>query len=289
MTRITQMAMTNNSLANLQTSLGRVQKLQEQASSGKRIGVPSDDPQATASSMVLRSAQSSNDQYTRNGQYANSRLSTADNALQSINASMQRVRSLVVRSQNGALDDNARAGISAEITQLKSEIIDHYNTQYLGRPVFGGLVAGGQAIDDSGTYIGDGAPVMAKLSDSASVRVDVDGASVGADTVPGMLDQIASDVLQSDGTAQADLDALDGVLNKISIATANVGAAETRVSNTLNLNSSRSVDLTNSIAQNESVDLAEVLTKVAAQQVAYQSALGVTAKINQTSLLDFLR
>ena len=289
MTRITQLAMTTNSLANLQTSLTKVQRLQEQASSGKRIGVPSDDPQATASSMVLRSAQSANDQYTRNGQYANSRLSTADNALQSINAQMQQVRQLVVRSQSGALDDNARAAISAQITQLKSEMIDHYNTQYLGRPVFGGTVAGGKAIDDTGTYIGDGNPVMAKLSGSASVRVDVDGASIGADAVPGMLDQIASNVLLSDGTAQADLDAIDDVLSKISIATANVGAAETRVSDTLSLNSSRSVDLTNSIAQNESIDLAEVLTKVAAQQVAYQSALGVTAKINQTSLLDFLR
>jgi flagellar hook-associated protein 3 FlgL len=289
MTRITQLAMTTNSLANLQASLTKVQKLQEQASSGKRIGLPSDDPQATASSMVLRSAQSANNQYTRNGQYANSRLSTADSALQSISAQLQQVRSLVVRSQSGAMDDNARAAISAQITQIKSEVIDHYNTQYLGRPVFGGTVAGGKAIDDSGTYIGDGTAVMAKLSGSASVRVDVDGASIGADTVPGMLDQVAADVLQTDGTAQADLDAIDDVLSKISIATANVGAAETRVSDTLNLNSSRSVDLTNSIAQNESIDLAEVLTKVAAQQVAYQSALGVTAKINQTSLLDFLR
>ena len=289
MTRITQLAMTTNSLANLQTSLTKVQKLQEQASSGKRVSVPSDDPQAAASSMVLRSAQTANEQYARNGQYANSRLGAADSAIQSINAQLQQVRQLVVRSQSGAMDDGARAAISAQITQIKSGLIDQYNTQYLGRPVFGGTAAGGKAIDDTGTYVGDGNPVMAKLSGSASVRVDVDGASIGADTVPGMLDQLASDVRQTDGTAQADLDAIDDVLSKISVATANVGAAETRVNDALTLNSSRSVDLTNSIAQNESIDLAEVLTKVAAQQVAYQSALGVTAKINQTSLMDFLR
>jgi flagellar hook-associated protein 3 FlgL len=289
MARITQLSMSNTALAGLQANLNRVQALQAQASSGLRIQVPSDDPQGTATAMQMRSQQAADAQYSTNADFATSRLNSADTALQSLSDQVRVVRNLVLQSQNGSLSDGARSALSDQITQAKATVASLYNTQYLGQPVFGGTSSTGTALDDSNNYVGDGNPVMVRISGSSTVRVDVDGASVGADTLPGVLDQLAANVTDPAGAPQSDLDALDGVLAGISTALGGVGAAELRVTNTSNLVSAHSLDLTASIAQTTQADLAEVLTKFSSQQVAYQAALGVAAKINQTSLLDFIQ
>jgi flagellar hook-associated protein 3 FlgL len=288
MGRITQLSMSNTALAGLQANLNRVQALQAQAASGLRIQVPSDDPQGTASAMQMRSQQAADAQYTSNGEFATSRLNTADNALQALSSQVRAARNLVLNSQNGSLSDGARAALGDQITQIKATVAGLYNTQYLGRPVFGGTSPSGAALDDSNNYVGDGNPVMVRISSSSSVRVDVDGASIGADTLPGVLDQLAADMTNPGGAPQGDLDLLDGVLAGMSTALGGVGAAQSRVTTTGNLVSAHSLDLTASIAQTTQADLAEVLTKFSSQQVAYQAALGVAAKINQTSLLDFI-
>jgi flagellar hook-associated protein 3 FlgL len=289
MARITQLSMTNTALAGLQANLNRVQKLQAQASSGLRIQVPSDDPQGTATAMQMRSQQAADAQYTSNAGFAASRLNAADTALQSLSRQVTDVRNLVLGSQNGSLSDGARTALSNQITQIKATVAGLYNTQYLGQPVFGGTSAAGVALDPSNAYVGDGNPVMVRISASATVRVDVDGTTIGADTLPGVLDQLALNVTGTAGAPQSDLDLLDSVLGGISAALGAVGAAEKRVTTTGDLVSAHSLDLTASIARTEQADLAEVLTKFSSQQVAYQAALGVAAKINQTSLLDFIQ
>jgi flagellar hook-associated protein 3 FlgL len=289
MTRVTQLSMSNASLAGLQASLATVQNLQAQASSGKRIQVPSDDPQGTSISMQLRSQQAADTQYGRNSDFANARLGVVDTALQAMSAQLIAARSLVVSSQDGQRSSSSRAALSSQITQIKDQMTALYNSQYLGRPVFGGTSRSGATLDSSNTYVGDGNPVMVQLSATTTVRVDVDGASIGADKVPALMDQLATNAAAAGGSPQSDLNDLDAVLAQVSTAIGNVGAAETRVTTTSGLVSASSADLTTTISHNEEADLAEVLTKFASQQIAYQTALGVAAKINQTSLLDFLR
>ena len=289
MTRITQLSMSNMSLAGLQASLLRVQQLEAQASSGKRIQAPSDDPQGTAISMNLRSQQAADTQYTANADFATARLQVADTALTDLNDQLRSVRKLLIASQNGAVATTARSALSSQITETVASITSLYNSQYLGRPVFGGTAASDSAIDSSGTYVGDGNPVMVRLSATTTVRVDIDGSSIGADTAPAMLTQFAANVALATGAPQSDLDLMDGLLDQVTTALGHVGAYEGQVTTTSAAVSAHSMDLTTSISHNESADLAEILTKFASQQVAYQTAIGVAAKIQQTSLADFLR
>jgi flagellar hook-associated protein 3 FlgL len=289
MTRITQLSMANMSLAGLQANLGSVQQLQGQAASGRRIQAPSDDPQGTAISMTLRSQQAADTQYTANADFATARLGAADTALKDLNAQFRSVRSLLIASQNGSANSDSRAAMADQITQAVSSVTALYNTQYLGRPIFGGTSNTDSAIDASGAYVGDGTAVMVRLSATTSVRVDVDGASIGADSAPGLLTQLALNVAQPTGAAQSDLDLMDTLMSTVTTALGGVGALEGQVTTTTAAVSAHSMDLTTSISHNESADLAEILTKFASQQVAYQTAVGVAAKIQQTSLLDFLR
>ena len=119
--------------------------------------------------------------------------------------------------------------------------------------------------------------------------MDVDGASIGADSFSALFDQLSTDVGTSGGAPQSDIDAIDALLQKVSTATGTVGANETLVTNTGTTITLRAQDLQASINQNEGADLAETATLFSAAQVAYQTAVGVAAKIQSTSLADFLR
>lgn len=287
--RVTQMSLTNTTLAGIQTSLTNVQKYAAQASSGKRINLPSDDPQGTAVSMQLRAELSATNQYTSNGEFATNRLNTIDSTLQQISTQLQQARSDVVTSQDGETSDTTRAALSADVDGIKNALIGLYNTQYLGRPVFGGTSSTDTAVAADGTYVGDGNPVMVQLNATTQVRVDVDGASIGADSFSALFDQLSTDVGTSGGAPQSDIDAIDALLQKVSTATGTVGANETLVTNTGTTITLRAQDLQASINQNEGADLAETATLFSAAQVAYQTAVGVAAKIQSTSLADFLR
>jgi flagellar hook-associated protein 3 FlgL len=276
------------SLAGLQASLAQVQAVQSQASSGKRIQVPSDDPHGTAISMQLRTESAADDTYSANISFANGRLGTLDDTLQTLNTRVQQVRSIVINAQGGEMDSNSLTSLSAQIEQIKPELVSLYNTQYLGRPVFGGTSSSNQAIDDTGAYVGDDNPVMTRISAVSTVRVDVPGSSIGADKISSLMDQLSSDVAAGN-PPQSDLSQLDDVLNGLTTALGNVGAVENRVTQQSDLVSQNTIDLQSAIATNEDADLASVLTQFSSQQVAYQTALGIAGKISQTSLLDFLQ
>ncbi|GAB3241734.1 flagellin N-terminal helical domain-containing protein [Kineosporia babensis] len=285
MARVTTLGQMNQSLAQIQASMTATNKLQEQAASGKRVNKPSDDPTAAAISMQLRNQQAANVQYARSADYANGQLGTVDSTLQSIFSRLNQVRSNVVATA-GTSSQQSRSALSAQVEQIKGELQGLYNTQYQGRSIFGGTSAVG-AVDADGNYTGDGNAVLVRLNASSTVRVDVDGTSIGAGEFSALLDDISAGIL--DGTAADRLGDLDGLMDQVITATGRVGAVQNRVTSSVSAIAKQNNDLTVSLAQNEDVDFAEVLTKFSSQQVAYQAALGVTARINQTSLLDFLQ
>jgi flagellar hook-associated protein 3 FlgL len=287
--RVTQGIISASTLRGLQSNLGRLQDIQAQLSSGKRIAVPSDDPSGTASAMTYRSRQAADAQYLRNIDQATARLNVTDTTMTSISDRLRSVRQLLVQANNGAISAESRTALAAQATALKSEIIDLYNTTYLDRPIFAGTIPGSQAVDNTGTYVGNDQPVTTRISGDSTIRVDVKGTDVAADTVPALLDRIATDLASGTAIPQADFDDLDAVSSTVLQALGDIGARAARVDATRQNVDSQRLDLTARISENEDVDLPATIMNLQSQQVAYQSALGASAKILQTSLLDYLR
>ena len=288
--RVTQGSINASTLRGLQMSLGRVQDLQAQLSSGKRIQVPSDDPSATASAMTYRSQQAADEQYLRNVDQVSARLGVTDDTLTSLSDRLRDVRQLMVQAQSGAISNEARTALSAQASAVRDEVVGLFNTTYLDRPVFGGTVPGQQAVDPAtGAYVGNDAPIVSRISHDATIRVDVKGTDVGADTTPALLDRIVTDLASPSGVPAADFTDLDAEMSKVLQTLGDVGARSARVETTKTNVQSHSLDLKSRISENEDVDLPATIMNLQAQQVGYQSALGASAKILQTSLLDFLK
>jgi flagellar hook-associated protein 3 FlgL len=239
--------------------------------------------------MTFRSQRAAGEQHLRNIEQATGRLNVTDDALTSMSGRLRAVRELMIQSRSGAINGEARSALAAQIGAIRGEVVDLYNTRYLDRPVFAGTAPGSFAVDPaSGTYVGDDGRVEARISRDATVRVDVPGTEVGADTVPELLTRIAGSVAAGAVTA-ADFDDLDASVSKVLQALGDVGARGARIGTTKAAVDATRLELTSRISMQEEVDLPETIMNLSAQQVAYQAALGAAAKIQQTSLADFLR
>src|SRR5947209_12879660 len=182
--RITQRSVVLTSLNGLNVNLAAVNKLQQQLSSGKQIGQPSDDPTGTNTAMLTRQSQAGNAQHARNISDGRTFLDATDSALQTMLDQVRRVRTLTVQALNGgALDANSQADIATEVSGIRESLLGQANQLVQGRPLFGGATSGSQAYDaTTGAYTGVGGangipvqPVNRRVSDVEAIRVDITG------------------------------------------------------------------------------------------------------------------
>lgn len=310
--RITQNSMNRTQLMGLDNSLARLQKTQEQLTSGKRLNRPSDSPVDTVSSMRFRADQQALEQYGINITDGLSRLQATDDALTRISPMINRIRQQVVAGSNGTNSLDQREAYAAEISQLKSAIVQVANTQYAGRPLFGGTKydpTNNAAFDPAtGRFLGNNEAVLRTVSDAAGsagqMDIGVSGKEALSDLLnsdplpgvsgPGVIDKIVAELGRPDGTfdpasLSGMLDQLDAVQSKLSSVQSTVGAKVNRLEGMQELNGRMDDASKISLSKVEDVDFMKAAMDLNIQSNAYNAALQASAKIIQPSLMDFLR
>jgi flagellar hook-associated protein 3 FlgL len=290
--RIPNQMLATNSLSSLQQTFARLADLQDQAATGKKLRKPSDSPTDTVSAMQLHAGLNASEQYSRNLDDASAWLNTADTTLQGMVTQLERVRSLVVNARNASNDSTARNAIANEIDALRESLIASANTQYGGRPIFGGTASGGAAYSSDGTYVGVSVPIERTIAPGQRMRVNVNGDAVfgtGSSSLFNTLSQL-SDAVRNDPPS------LDGLASTLDTQTttlesnlAEVGSRAKRVEDAQSQNTADNLTMKKNLSNVEDVDLAQIMVNLQAQQVTYQAALSATAKAIQPSLVDFLR
>jgi flagellar hook-associated protein 3 FlgL len=299
--RVTQSTLSRNVMSGLQDNLARLQRTQQQLSSGRRLSRPSDSPVDTVAAMQLRADQTRTAQYDRNLNDGLARLGTADSALSQVSDMVLRVRTLVLTGLNGSNGPEERAAIAGEVDQVKAGLIGLANTEYLGRPVFGGTTDTQAAFDPvTGAYLGNSGAVNRTVSSdpgSGTVAVNVPGDQVfgtlfadpAAAGGQGILSRISSALRAGDFTGlTTELGNLDVAAEGLRSAHSTIGARYNRLTGIQQLGALRSDAIAASLANAESIDLPKTIVDLQLQQTAYQAALGATAKIITPSLADFL-
>lgn len=282
----------SRSLTNLQDVFSRLTDLQDQAGSLKRLRRPSDAPADVVPALALRAGMNRNDQFSRNLEDASGWLGAADNALTSVSENLTRVRDLVITAKNAASDATARKAAADEIDSIRQGLLSLANTQYAGRPVFGGTASGGVAYSATGSYVGISTPVERTIAPGQRVQVNVNGDDVFG--TPGndlfaTLTQLSDAVRNNAPGVDALASELDGRIQNVHSTLGEVGARSKRVEDMKTQNTADGLTMKQNLSGLEDVDLAEVMVSLEAQRVAYQAALQATAKAIQPSLADFLR
>jgi flagellar hook-associated protein 3 FlgL len=244
--------------------------------------------------MRIRSSLADAKQYARNAQDGNGWLSTIDAALTSANDQVLRARDLALQGANeGVAGQSAREALAAEVDQIRGGLVNTANGNYLGRPVFGGITSGSQAYDASGVYIGTPGAVNRTIGEGVSLRVDVDGSTAFGSTGASVFDHLsalATALRTNDqATISASITALDADRDRITTVQAEVGSRQNRIEAAIQSAGDDQLRLSTSLSEVENADLPKTVVDLQMQEVAYQAALGATARVMQPSLLDFLR
>ena len=296
--RVTTQTQMRSAQTNLQTNLARLAQLQEQATSLKAIARPSDDPARAADALTVRAEQRAVTQYGRNVENGDGWLSTANTALAETTDLLNQVRDLTVQGANdGALSPAAKEAIAARLDGLTRNLLAQANAAYLGRSVFAGNSDAGVAFrDDSGfTFTGTGAAtatVDRRIGADTTVRVDADGAAIfgtGTDSVFALIGAIANDLRTGGTNAGTHLAAVDFRMKTVLTAQTDVGVRQAQIQKAGEALVQHKGNLEAQRAGIEDVDLGQAILDLKLQEVTYQAALSVTARVLQPTLMDFLR
>lgn len=303
MQRVTTASTSRAMLTNINRNGQSLAAAQERIASGKQIQRPSDAPAQVLSALDYRSQLRRNEQLGRNTLDAQAWLDNADSSLTHSVERLTRARTLIVGGTNASADAQGRAAYAAEIRAIKEELLQTANTRYLGRPIFAGTDDVASAYVADGTYQGNAGIVERNVAPGVSVRVnrtgpEIFGAAVdvgaGANPMDGnvfqVLDAIAAALESGDvETARSGLDRITELTDRIERAQVEMGARSKQIEEISFRNAEVDIELKFALSEVEDVDMAEALIEVQVQEMAYQAALGVAAKVIQPTLLDFLR
>ncbi|MGH1526746.1 flagellin [Leifsonia sp. L25] len=206
---------------------------------------------------------------------------------------MHRVRDLTVQGSNyGAMSPEAKQSIATELDGLKQSLLSLANTTYLGRTVFAGNSDAGVAFQPDYSFTGTaGSTVERRIGPDTTVRVDADGAAAfgtGASSVFALIDDIANDLRTGVSTTPR-LAQIDDRMKAIVGEHAEVGGRQTRIDKAKDALAVGANSLEGQRASLEDVDLSKVILDLKTQDVNYQTAIAVTARVLQPTLMDFLR
>lgn len=308
--RVTTQTQIRSAQSSLQSNLARLTQLQEQASTLTTLKRPSDDPALAADSLAVRAQQSAVAQYTRNVDNGTGWLTTVDGALASSTDIMNKVRDLTVQGGNGSLSATAKSALAVQLQGLKQDLLTQANTQYLGRSVFAGTSDAAAAFTTTAatgttpasvTYTGTaGSSVQRRIAPDSTVRVDSDGASIygtGTDSVFSLIDNISFALDPTTGTAGTSatatatdyLASVDARKTTILAAQADAGVREAQMKGAGADLVKQAGTLEAQRSGIEDADLGQAVLDLKLQEVSYQAALSVTAKVLQHTLMDFLQ
>jgi flagellar hook-associated protein 3 FlgL len=290
--RISNQMLVTQTMTNLQGQTAKLADLQDQASSLKKLRKPSDAPADVASALSLHGDLSRNGQLSRNIDDAMAWMGTADTALSAAVEQLERVRQLTVQARNASINASGREAIATEIDDIRKTILGLANTQYAGRPIFGGTASGGVAYQADGSYVGFSSTIERTVAPGQRVQVNVNGDDVfgtpGSDLFA-TLTQI-SDAIRTNPSGLDSLSTtLESKTQQVQNSLGQIGARFQRVEAIQSQNQADAATMKKNLSNIEDVDLAEVMMQLQTQQVAYQAALAATARVLQPSLADFLR
>jgi flagellin len=239
-------------------------KSMERLSSGYRINRAADDAAGLAISEKLRGQIRGLSQAQRNAQDGVSLVQTAEGSLNEVHSMLQRVRELAVQYQNGTLSTSDKAAITAEATQLASEI------ERIGNSAdFNGI----KLLDGSGGTI------------SFQVGAN-DGDTISVETAT-LADKV-SDISVDQTNA---ISAIDAAIENVSTLRSTFGAVQNRLEHTLNNLATYQENLTASESRIRDVDMASEMVEFSKNQILQQAGTSMLAQANQApqAVLSLLR
>lgn len=291
--RVTNSAGYQNLLRDLARVQERLQKAQNQVSSGKKVTTLSDDPLAATDIIRLTGEKSEAEQYERNLQFGRSKLELADSVLDNVEHMVERLRTL---GQLSFSSTSAGSSYATEASGLRDQIIAAANTAHAGRFVFGGNATTRtpyvKAADSTVTYQGNSADMPLQVSRISTLQTQIPGSQIFS----GSVDVFATISNLVTAMQTGNKSGIDAELQKLGQFSDVVSTARSKIGGYINLATNIESELTSArlireknLSAEQAADLAQAISELQMSQNSLQATMAVGARISQLSLLDFLK
>ena len=157
-------------------SKGRMEKLQTQSATLKKLNAPSDDPIGASKVLEIRTDKVNNDQFQMNVKMAETFLTNTDHALGELADLVVRAKEIAIGQSSGASsNDETRLGVAEEIAQLFKQAVATANRRIGDRYLFGGYKTHRPPVDATGKYEGDDGQMMIEIAKDVYLSSNVPG------------------------------------------------------------------------------------------------------------------
>ncbi len=309
----------------MRRSKGRMEGLQRQQATLKKLNAPSDDPIGASKVLELRTDKVNNDQFQMNARLAQSFLDNTDHALEEMSEIAIRAKEIALSQASGASSTNdTRLGVAEEVTQLFNRAVSAANRRIGDRYLFGGYKTQRPPVDSDGRYQGDQGQMMVEIAKDVFLSMNLPGLDVFNTHPESALDgkrqqgysaQQRQPATELDETPRAenvnlfdelqnlriglltgDLDSIRSTLERFDDLQARLVANRAKVgariqglessTNALERHNVTNAQLNQAL---EDADIAQVVSDLAKEETVFRSALASSQKLIQPTLLEFLK
>jgi flagellar hook-associated protein 3 FlgL len=291
--RVTESMIYNSTNSSLASNLAALQSITEKVSSSKQLNRPSDNPADVRSSISLNDTLAQLNQYLRNIDSASSKISAQDTALSSAGDLVQRANELAIEGANGTLDASQRQAIAAEVSQLTEAMAQDASAKVGDEYIFSGFKVGTAPFQITspgqvGAYQGDHGVITARVGSASTMQVNMTGEEIFQPALTAMM-QLQADLQGGQSVQPSTITAIQSSLSTLTQARATVGARSNRLDDAKTSQQDLIANNQALLSQLEDTDMPAAITEMTKRQMTYQATLAVTAKVMQTSLIDYLR
>jgi len=291
--RITQNMMVNNALFRINKNRENLNSLHQSITTGKRIHNSSDDPQAYSKVSILKLEIAQNNQFLKNLNDAIGWVDETMSSLDQLNSIVSDLKAIAQKGSDGMLSANDRIALAKSVDGLIEQSISVLNTRYAGKYIFAGNETKGSNpfVLNSNVvqYNGNDELITRLISKDLQVDINTSGQKI-QDTNYFQVLLDLKDALNNDDvpSIQTSIDELKSLSDEILNISTTAGSIRKSLALSEQRLDSTNLSLTALISREEDADLAEVIIKFEAEEMAYRAALQATSEVMKINLLDYL-
>lgn len=151
--RVSNILIQQRLLSQLQSDQVSILQLQQQISTGRRIGAPSEDAPAAQRAMSLQRLLEQKAQARTNLDTSQSYLSATDTAVQGVSNTLNQIRSTVLGVTDTVSSAEQRQAAVAEVSRALQQLVDVGNQTFRGRYLFAGARTTQQPFQSNGNTV----------------------------------------------------------------------------------------------------------------------------------------
>jgi flagellar hook-associated protein 3 FlgL len=309
--RVTAQMQANDAVAYMQQQSSALATAQNQLSSGSQIQVPSDNPSGYTTLVEAQTASLQYATYNQTMTAATSTLSSSTNALQNINNILTQSQTIAEQGADASTSTVGYQALATQVNSLISQLMTNANASVGGAYLFGGTANNAppfqvSATDSQGnptaiTYNGSSEPGQTLIGPGQTVNTEYAGNQVfqqsGSDVFQALINLRNNLTNPANTQSQNTMSqALNQSLTEIGSAATAVQNVEAQQSSSMSMMGSLQTQVQNlQLAANTqasnvgSTDYASAIVQMQEQETALQASMTVSAKMLQTSLLNFIQ